>query len=194
MNTLRKYSAEEYLKALTEFHGNFAPGLFVGGFMVAAAIRRMSAYEFFDAICESTACLPDAIQMLTPCTVGNGWLKVVDTGRFAITLYDKKSGDGVRVCLDANKLDRFPEIKNWFLRLTPKQAQDREKLIQEIQGAGEEIFTIHPVTVSKKYRGKHAHCRVVICDSCGEAYPEDDGALCLACQGMEIYSELSRVG
>ena len=75
--------------------------------MVAAAIRRMTEYEFFDAICESPACLPDAIQMLTPCTVGNGWLKIVNTGRFAIILYDKKSGNGVRVSLDAHKLDRF---------------------------------------------------------------------------------------
>lgn len=193
MNTLRKYTPDQYLNALTEFHGNFAPGLFVGGFMVAAAIRRMTEYEFFDAICESTACLPDAIQMLTPCTVGNGWLKIVNTGRFAIILYDKKSGNGVRVSLDAHKLDRFPEIKNWFLRLTSKHEQDREKLIQEIQGAGEEIFSIHPVMVSPHLRGKHAHGHIGICGSCGEAYPEDDGTICRSCQGMDIYSELTQV-
>ncbi|MBP7585364.1 MAG: formylmethanofuran dehydrogenase subunit E family protein [Spirochaetes bacterium] len=194
MKELNKYTADEYLKALTEFHGNFAPGLFIGGFMVAAAIRRMTEYEFFDAICESTACLPDAIQMLTPCTVGNGWLKIINTGRFAITLYEKKSGDGVRVSLDAQKLDRFPEIKNWFLRLSRKQEQDQERLIREIQTAGEDVFFIRRVTVSPKLRGKHAHGRVVICASCNEAYPEEDGELCRACQGMEIYSELSRVG
>ncbi len=194
MKELNKYTADEYIKALTEFHGNFAPGLFIGGFMVAAAIRRMGEYEIFDAICESTACLPDAIQMLTPCTVGNGWLKIIDTGRFAITLYDKKSGNGVRVSLDPQKLDRFPEIKNWFFRLTRKQEQDQEKLIHEIQSAGENAFTIRNVTVSRALLGKHDRGRIAICESCGEAYPEEECGLCRACQGLEIYSKLSRVG
>ncbi len=187
MNNIGNYSIEQFISKLTEFHGNFAPGLLIGGFMVEIAMREMKQYEFFDAICESPACLPDAIQILTPCTVGNGWLKIVDTGRFAISLYEKKSGDGVRVFLDAAKLESYPEIKNWFLRLTDKQDQDKDVLLQEIIKAGNSIYTIRNVTVSPDYRGKHQKSRIAICGSCGEAYPEIDGARCRACQGMGIY-------
>jgi len=144
---------------LTKFHGNLAPGPLIGGFMVDAAVKRMTEYEFFDAICESASCLPDAIQILTPCTVGNGWLKIVNMGHFAITLYDKRSGDGIRVSMDVSKLDQYPEIRNWFMRLSSKQEQDKDALISEIHAAGYGIFSIKPVTVSPGLRGKHAAAR-----------------------------------
>lgn len=172
---------------LTKFHGNLAPGPLIGGFMVDAAVRKMTEYEFFDAICESASCLPDAIQLLTPCTIGNGWLKIVNTGRFAITLYEKKSGTGVRVSMDASKLDRYPEIKNWFMRLSSKQEQDKDALVREIRTAGREILSIKPVTVSPALCGKPASARIALCASCGETYPENGGALCFACRGMDLY-------
>lgn len=187
MNTICHYTVEQYLDALIRFHGNLSPGLLVGGFMVDAAVKRMTAYEFFDAICESASCLPDAIQLLTPCTIGNGWLKIVNTGRFAITLYEKKGGAGVRVSMDASKLDRYPEIKNWFMRLSSKQAQDQDALIREIRAAGHEILSIEPITVSPALCGKAASDRIALCASCGEAYPANGGALCLACRGMDLY-------
>jgi formylmethanofuran dehydrogenase subunit E len=155
--------------------------------MVDAAVKEMTRYEFFDALCESDSCLPDAIQILTPCTVGNGWLKIVNTGRFAITLYDKKSGDGIRVSVDAAKLDRYPEIKNWFMRLLPKKEQDNDALIREILAAGQEIISIKPVTVSPALCGKPPAPPIALCQSCGEAYPKNGSALCPACQGMDIY-------
>jgi len=187
MDEICGYTIDQYIDKLIEFHGNLAPGLLVGGFMVDVAVRRMAQYEFFDAVCESTSCLPDAIQILTPCTIGNGWLKIVDTGRFAIILYDKKSGSGVRVSMDASKLDRYPEIKNWFMRLVSKHEQDKEALFEEIRAAGHEIFTIQSVTVSPALRGKHTPPPITLCESCGEAYPQNGSTLCLACQGMDIY-------
>lgn len=187
MNEICGYPIERYIDKLLEFHGNLAPGVLIGGFMVDAAVRRVTEYEFFDAICESASCLPDAIQLLTPCTIGNGWLKIVDAGRFAIALYDKKSGNGVRVSMDASKLDRYPEIKNWFMRLVPKREQDGDALLQEIRAAGQTILAIKPVTVSPALRGKHASPSVALCESCGEAYPQNGSPRCLACQGMDIY-------
>jgi formylmethanofuran dehydrogenase subunit E len=182
-----RYTVDEYIDKLTEFHGSLAPGLLIGGFMVDAAARKMTENGYFDVICESASCLPDAVQMLTPCTVGNGWLKIVNTGRFAITLYDKKSGNGVRVSVDASKLNRYPEIKNWFMRLVSKHEQDNDVLIQEIRRAGHEILTIKPVTVSPALRGKHTPPPIALCEVCGEAYPKNGSTLCLACQGMDIY-------
>lgn len=187
MNEIGRYTVDQYIAKLIEFHGNLAPGVLIGGLMVDAAMRKMTGYEYFDAICESAACLPDAIQVLTPCTVGNGWLKIVNTGRFALTLYDKKSGHGFRVSLDASKLDRYPEIKNWFMRLVSKNAQDKDALLAQIRAAGHDIFAVKPVTVSPALRGKHDPPPIALCASCGEAFPHDGSALCLACQGMDLY-------
>jgi formylmethanofuran dehydrogenase subunit E len=173
MNAICNYTVEEYIDKLTNFHGHLAPGVLVGGFMVDAAVRRMTAYEIFDAISETSRCLPDAIQILTPCTIGNGWLKIVDTGRFALTLYDKKSRDGVRVSMDASKLDRHPEIKKWFMRLVPKREQDRDALVSEIQEAGGSILSIEAVRVSPTFLVKHAPIPIALCGSCGEAYFEN---------------------
>jgi len=41
--------------------------------------------------------------MLTPCTIGNGWLKIFDFGRYALALYEKYGGQGIRVFLDIEK-------------------------------------------------------------------------------------------
>jgi len=60
--------------------------------MVDLALKN----QFFDAVCETQACLPDTLQMLTPCTIGNGWLKIFDFGRYALALYDKYAGQGIR--------------------------------------------------------------------------------------------------
>jgi formylmethanofuran dehydrogenase subunit E len=187
MNAICQYTVEQYIDELTNFHAHLAPGVLVGGFMVDAAVRRMTAYEFFDAICETSQCLPDAIQILTPCTIGNGWLKIVNTGRFALTLYDKKSGNGVRVSMDASKLDRYPEIKRWFMRLVPKREQDGDALVSEIQEAGNSILSIEAVRVSPAFLVKHVPIPIALCRSCGEAYVEKGSGLCLACEGKAIY-------
>jgi formylmethanofuran dehydrogenase subunit E len=187
MDTICQYTVDEYIDMLIRFHGNFAPGLLIGGYMVDAAVRKMTQYEFFDAICESTSCLPDAIQMLTPCTVGNGWLKIVYTGRFAISLYEKRSGDGIRVSMDATRLDPYPEIRNWFMRLVSKHDQDKYALLDEIKAAGRSILSIQPIRISATRRAKKPGAPIVLCDSCGEAYPKNGHPLCPACQGMDIY-------
>ena len=58
---------------------------------------------------ETRACLPNSVQLLTPCTTGNGWLKVMDLGRFALSLYVKYQGEGIRVNLDSAKARGFPD-------------------------------------------------------------------------------------
>lgn len=189
MNQICRYTIDEYIDRLTAFHGHLSPGILIGGFMVDAAVKRMSEFEFFDAISESAQCLPDAIQILTPCTIGNGWLKIVNTGRFALTLYDKKSGKGVRVSLDLSRLEAYPEIKKWFLRLVSKRDQDSDALFREIRAAGDTILSIQPVTVSPELRCKGTPPPIAICESCGEAFPENGSPLCLACQSRHLYVE-----
>jgi formylmethanofuran dehydrogenase subunit E len=80
--------------------------------MVEAARSRLSEAVLFDAVAETRACLPDAVQLLTSCTIGNGWLKVLNLGRFALSLYDKYQVEGIRVNLDPAMVKDFPEIAN----------------------------------------------------------------------------------
>jgi formylmethanofuran dehydrogenase subunit E len=119
------YSFEEYLHLVKSFHGHLALGLIIGGFMVDLAMKYLPEGEFFDAVCETPVCLPEAVQILTPCTIGNGWLSIVNFGRFAVTLYEKYTDAGVRVYLDTEKLNNWPEVRDWYLK--KKKSTSRTK-------------------------------------------------------------------
>ncbi|MDD5231993.1 MAG: formylmethanofuran dehydrogenase subunit E family protein [Syntrophales bacterium] len=187
MPKIAAYSYEEYLHLIKSFHGNLAPGLIIGGFMVDSALGMLPEGEFFDAVCETRVCLPDAVQILTPCTIGNGWLKVFDYGRFALAMYEKYRGEGVRVYLDAGKMESWPEIKGWFLKLTPKREQDSEKLFSQIKQAGKDILSCRKVRIRPDLLKKKSLGAVGICPRCGEAYPLRDGDACRPCRGESPY-------
>ena len=165
-----------------------APGMVLGGFMVDLAYRNRPQGEFFDAICETRACLPDAIQLLTPCTVGNGWLRIIDLGRFALSLFEKYTGNGVRVYVDGQKLDNWPEVKTFFFKLKPKKEQDTEVLIGEINFAHTSIFGVQKVMIDLDAIKSSRRDVFTVCPSCGEGYAEGDGEICLGCQGKTPYS------
>ena len=181
----------DYAKAVEKFHGTLAPGLLVGGFMVDLAYKNLPEGEFFDAVSEASGCLPDAIQLLTPCSIGNGWLKLRESGRFSLTLYNKYTGAGVRVFVAPATLPRWTEIRNWFLKLVPKPEQDTERLISEIVEAGASILALEQVTVdvtiSKKTKGQ----KILFCPDCGEPYPIKFGDKCGYCAGKAVYYQRS---
>jgi formylmethanofuran dehydrogenase subunit E len=180
-------SWQEFLNRLISFHGYPAPGVIVGGIMVDTAKKQIPEGVLFDAICETSSCLPDAVQLLTPCTVGNGWLRVINLGRYALSLYDKYKGNGVRIYLDPKKLEGWDEIKAWFLKLKTKDEQDTERLQEQILKAGRDIYTLHKVQVKPEYLKKRSKGPIAICSVCGEAYPARDGEICLGCQGESPY-------
>ncbi len=185
------YSFEEFRQRAADFHGYPAPGLLIGGYMVAMAQARLPEGTLFEAVVESKKCLPDAVQLLTLCSIGNQWMKVVNLGRYAVSLFDKYTGEGYRVCLDVAKLEDWPEIKGWFLKLTPKKEQDSDKLFLEIGLAGDSICTIRPVKIAQRLLG-HSHMSTIeCCPICREAYPVSDGAICRGCQGEAPYENLS---
>jgi formylmethanofuran dehydrogenase subunit E len=183
----KPFDIEYYLHRVKSFHGHVAPGVVIGGFMVHLARSRMPEGTLFDAISETPACLPDAIQLLTPCTVGNGWLKIINLGRFAISLYDKYNGNGIRVFLDPGKLEKWPEIKAWFLKLKSRKEQSHEDILFQIKHAGVEIYGVCPVQIKPEFLKKRDKGKIGICSSCAEAYPLKDGSICIACQGNSPY-------
>ena len=187
---IRSYTFDEYVKHVRSFHGHEAIGVIIGGFMVDVAYQHLPEEGIFDALCETSKCLPDAIQLLTPCTLGNGWLTVINVGRFALTLYDKETGKGVRVFLDPVKLKAWPEIMAWFLKLKTKDQQDCSRLLSEARQAGTNICSFRQVKVADLCRQKKHRGEIGICSQCHEAYPLADGAICFACQGEEMYCHL----
>ncbi|MCJ7743361.1 MAG: formylmethanofuran dehydrogenase subunit E family protein [Dehalococcoidales bacterium] len=178
---------DEYIEMIKAFHGHVAPGVVLGGFMVDLAYRNLPEGEYFDAISETRSCLPDAIQLLTPCTVGNGWLRIIDLGRFAISLFEKYTGNGVRIHVDSQSLDNWPEIKTFIFKLKPKKEQNSEALIREISIAGKSILVVQKVMVELDAFRSDRRRTLSICPSCGEGYPKADGDVCLSCQGKSPY-------
>jgi formylmethanofuran dehydrogenase subunit E len=185
------YSYEEYIHLVKSFHGNPAPGLLIGGFIVDLALKNLPEGDFFDAICETSICLPDAVQLLTPCTIGNGWLTVFDSGRFAVTLYEKHGGKGVRVYLDTAKLEKWSEIKNWYFKLKTKKEQNHQLLMDQIKEAGHQLLSIKQVCVVPENVRRKKMGRIAICPGCNESYPVRDGDRCRCCQGDSPYIEVS---
>ena len=122
------YTFQEFKRLAENFHGYAAPGLLIGGYMVEMAKARIPEGTLFEAVVETRKCLPDAVQLLTLCSAGNNWMKVHNLGRYAVSLFDKHTGEGVRVSVDPAKLDAFPEIRGWFLKEKPKREQEPELL------------------------------------------------------------------
>jgi formylmethanofuran dehydrogenase subunit E len=181
------FNIDEYMHRVRSFHGHAAPGVIIGGFMVHLALTRIPEGVLFDAICETPACVPDAIQLLTPCTVGNGWLKIINLGRFALSLYDKQHGNGFRVFIEPGRLEKWPEIKAWFFKLKSRKEQSHEEILAQIKEAGVEICGISPVQIKPEFLKKRDKGKIAICPSCREAYPLQDGSTCRACQGNSPY-------
>jgi len=136
----RSYSHEEAQKLIEAFHGHLSPALLMGVKMVTLALERFNVDTPFDVVCETRRYLPDAVQILTPCTVGNGRLKINDMGRYAVTFYDKISGRGVRVSVDPKQLQQWKEYYDWFFEIRSKNALDQDRLMEEIRNAGDMVL------------------------------------------------------
>ncbi len=181
------YTFEEFKEKAAAFHGYPAPGLLIGGYMVEYAKSLLPEGTIFDAVVETGKCLPDAVQLLTLCSIGNSWMKILNLGRYGLALYDKYDGKGVRVWLDVNKLDDWPEIKAWYLKTRPKKEQDTELLFKQIEEAGHTVCSQRPVVMAPYYLQRPPMRSIVSCPSCGEPYPQADGAICRSCGGESPY-------
>lgn len=182
------YTIDEFIAAAARFHGYAAPGLILGGFMVHEAKAHIPEGILFDAISETAWCLPDAVQMLTPCTVGNGWLRIFNLGLYAVSLFDKRTGQGVRVAVDSARLEPYPAIREWLFKLKPKKEQDSDRLREEIRTAGATICSVEAIALRPEFMGGRGKGAIAACPSCGQAYPARDGSVCRSCRGESPYT------
>jgi formylmethanofuran dehydrogenase subunit E len=150
--------------------------------MVNKAIQHFPAGVLYEALCETSKCLPDAVQLLTPCTIGNGWLRIISLA-VLLCLFNKDTESGVRVFPDPIKLDTWLELKAWYMKLKTKREQDLNLLISQIKQAGQEILKQQPIRIKPEVYRKIGRGPIVLCPVCRETYPAATGRPCLACQG-----------
>lgn len=184
-----QWSHEDFMEEVLKFHGHAAPGVIIGGYMVEMARRALPEGILFDAVSETAQCLPDAVQMLTPCTVGNGWLRVFNFGIYALSLYDKYTGEGVRVRLDVDKLDRWPHTRVWLLKEKPKSEQEPDLLRAEMAACAADMLSMTSVRIRPELLRRKGKGAIVRCPLCGEWYPATFGRICRSCQGDSPYEQ-----
>lgn len=184
----------EHFRRCIDFHTFAAPGLLIGVFMTDYAVELLEASdgEKIHAVCETTKCLPDALQIIAHCTVGNSRLRVLPIGKFAITMNRPSEGpyvDGIRVYLDNEKMDRYPTFAMWYTKDPCFDPRTRgTALIDEIIEAGRDLLSQERVRVKvpRKQPWESA-----ICSICGEMVPDNllvDGA-CADCRSQSYYEK-----
>lgn len=186
----------EYLNRCIAFHSFPAPGLLIGAFMVDYALELLGARpgEKLYAVCETHKCAPDALQVIAHATHGNNRLRIVNVGKFAMTVNrgsDVAETEGVRVYVDPKKLARYPTIHIWF---TNSPSFDKKtmnnRLFDEIFTAGRAILSSERVRVKVAQKQKW---KAVTCPKCGEMVPDysvgADG-LCAACGSAGYYEKI----
>ncbi|GAB4270087.1 MAG: FmdE family protein [Candidatus Rifleibacteriota bacterium] len=181
------------------FHTKRAPGIPIAVQMVLLAKERLGKVKM-GAVAETQVCLSDAIQFLTGCTIGNKYLILLDKiGRYALTLYDRSNGKGIRVSVSMAKIDaeKMPETYKFFLRKrSPEVQTDNEAraasakiIVDEFIANGRDIFKIEEVQV--KCYEKPPIASASICDKCGESFLiEDKENICRVCSGKDDYYTL----
>jgi formylmethanofuran dehydrogenase subunit E len=181
------------------FHTKRAPGIPIGVQMVLLARDKLGKAKL-GAVVETQVCLSDAIQFLTGCTIGNKYLILLDKiGKYALTLYDRKDGRGIRVWVDLEKIDpeKMPETRKFFTRtrdpivVTDMQARKESGkiIVDEFMANGRDIFSWQQIQM-KNY-AKPSIAAAKICKQCKESFlvQAQDDELCLVCRKVHDYYE-----
>ena len=184
-------SYQDFVVRMEEFHGYRSPGILVGALMIEEALKKGGTTPYLNVVTETIVCLPDAVQLLTPCTIGNGFLQILDWGKFALTAYDRMTLAGIRVWLNYSALVNFPLINSWFERSSKaKEKPSFETLATEILKADSDLIAYKPVRLHQALKSSQ-HVPTGRCPGCGESYPLHFGQSCPACGGQSYYEFLN---
>lgn len=178
-----------------DFHTFPAPGLLIGIYMVDKALELLGAKpgEKLYAVCETTKCAPDPLQVITHCTTGNHRLNVIPIGRFAITMNRSSADDyaeGVRVRVDPTHLENTKTLKAWFANTPDFDGKTmKKKLVDEILDLGSSMLSWEKVRIPISQKKKW---KTVICISCGEPVPDNlvENGLCPGCGSQKYYEKI----
>jgi formylmethanofuran dehydrogenase subunit E len=193
-------SDPEYQKC-AEFHGHVCPGLSIGFRAAKAGLYWLRENRADDeelvAIVETDACGADAIQVLTGCTFGKGNFLYRDYGKQAFTLFGRKSGRGVRVCLRPGALEPTARHRRLMERIRGNEATQEEqdefgrlheqKSREILEKPLEELFTLKEISQVLPPKAQIEPSRQ--CQVCGEPamaskiQVRDGKEICRSCLG-----------
>ena len=177
--------------SLEHFHGDRTPGLILGALMVDWAFELLGIDSDPKAVVESRHFLPDAVQILTPCTLGNGRLVALDWNKMALSLFDRRRLAGYRVWLDLKKTRAIASIYAWQMNLPLPPRVFTDDIISDLLMAGRAVLSSRAIPVTRPFIPPRPGA-MTVCPKCGEAYPASHGDHCRACRG-ESYYELCAV-
>jgi formylmethanofuran dehydrogenase subunit E len=190
--TLCGKPGDVFLLSLEHFHGDQTPGLIMGAIMVDWAFELLGIDSDPKAVVESRNFLPDAVQLLTPCTVGNGRLITLDWHKAALSLFDRRRMAGYRVWLDLKKTRSSAILYAWQMHLPLPPGISSDHVISDILQAGRAVLSCRAVPITRDFTApsEDAMC---VCPRCDEAYPVSQGGQCRACQGESYYELCTRI-
>jgi formylmethanofuran dehydrogenase subunit E len=169
-------------------------GIILGIRMCLHALQQLGITDLTEhkrsliVVVETDRCLPDAVQLVTGCRLGNRTLKFRDMGKMAATFVDLRGGRALRLAArESDKaVQRFPSLaRNEALSQAYRTLSD------------EELFRAEWVRVnfaSEDLPGQRVPR--VICEQCGEGIGfhrevhVTGRILCRACAGERYYDSL----
>jgi formylmethanofuran dehydrogenase subunit E len=184
----------QYVRQTVSFHGFAPPGLLVGVYMVDLALEKLGAKpnEKLYAVAETSKCAPDAVQVITRATVGNKQLRIIESGRFSITLNRPslgKESEGIRVYVDAAKIKAYPVLNQWFTNdAASKNVANKDAIYNEILRGGRNILSWEPVRVKVTQKRKWEAKKCLVC---GEMIPDYllKNGTCINCAAIGYYEK-----
>ncbi len=193
------YDPEEFERCVV-FHGHVCPGLALGYVAAKWAMEHLGEVRSEDeelvAVVENSSCFVDAVQVVTGCTLGKGNFFLKDHGKMALTLFSRKTGKGIRLCMKPDVFTPHDEHSRLLSVVMSGRANDqqqarfwelhRKKSESIVQSPPAEIFTLKPADgeIPKRAEIKPS----TPCEHCGEPAMASmmnvvsGKRLCLACQ------------
>ena len=214
---VEKSKAEEILEYAREFHGHICPYVALGIRASLIAMNELgvgrldysaSVDESILAIVETNSCFTDGIQVTTGCTLGNNSLIYLDLGKTALTLVKRSTWEGVRVYIDAEKLEKYypPEARELFNKVikerkgTPEEREHLRELWEEtaknMLHLPKEEFKIEQVKIPPIEQAPIFES--IRCSECGELAMSrriiyiNEKPFCFKCAEKEYYAVIGR--
>ena len=186
-------SLEDYIQEAAK-GGSTRSGIVLGIRMSLLALKELQLEtpphdRSLITIVEIDRCLPDAVQLLTGCRLGNRTLKFKDYGKMAATFVDMEKNHAIRIAAKESVNQRL---------LASNPADEEEALRGGYQSLpDEDLFTWQwvrialPVEERPGYRGPR-----VVCSRCGEGISfgrevaRCGSLLCRACAGQPYFESV----
>ena len=142
-----------------EFHGHECGGLAIGyrAALYAEELLKLTYSDDEQVVCisENDACGVDGIQVMLGCSVGKGNLLFHMTGKQAFSIFNRKTGESVRL----------------VLKPKPRQMRKAESFAYYHSTPLEDLFFVKETTI--KLPEEARIFQSVVCDGCGEIAAEN---------------------